>query len=466
VVVLSIGDFIGRFHPVLVHLPIGILLVAVLFYFLSGQEKYKSVAPAISIALFIGMCSAIASSISGFLLSKTAAYEEPLLSRHQWSGIATTVVAVAAWVLYSKQFRQLKGVMLLLSLLIIITGHFGGSLTHGDDYLFASGDKNKKPAAPHKLIPDVQQAVAYTDIIKPLLQAKCYSCHGTAKQKGKLRLDEPDYILQGGKNGKIFIAGNTGESELLQRIVLPHDNKEHMPPKEKPQLTKDEIALLHWWINTGASFTEKVTALPQPANIKPVLAALQSGKKNEEVVMSYIPEAEAEKADETAIKKLRERGVAITSVAQTSNYLAASFIAVDSITIKDVELLIPLSKQLIWLKLGNSNCTDAAMDLVGKLTGLTRLSLENTAITDSAFKQLKSLNRLQYLNVAGNTITAAGLEQLKDIKPLKNLYVYKTGVSAAGFASLKKVFPQAVIDTGGYKVPVLSTDTTLVTSPK
>ncbi len=465
-VVLSIGDFIGRFHPVLVHLPIGILLVAILFYFLSGSEKYKSIAPAINIALFIGMCSAIASSISGFLLSKTAAYEEPLLSRHQWFGIATTVVAVAAWVLYSKHFRQFKWLMILLSLLIILTGHFGGSLTHGADYIFSSGNKNEEIIVPQKLIPDVQQAIAYTDIIQPLLQAKCYSCHGTAKQKGKLRLDEPDYILQGGKNGKIFIPGNTGESELIQRILLPHDNKEHMPPKEKPQLTKDEIALLHWWINSGASFTEKVTALPQPQNIKPVLAALQSGKKNEVIDVSYIPGETVEKADEVTIKKLRDRGVAITSVAQNSNYLSASFIAVDSITIQDIELLIPLSKQLIWLKLGNSNCTDATISTIDKLAGLTRLSLENTAITDNAFKQLKNLSRLQYLNVAGNNITIAGLEQMKEVKQLRNLYVYKTNISATDFANLKKIIPQTMIDTGGYVVPTLNSDTTLVTKPK
>jgi uncharacterized membrane protein/mono/diheme cytochrome c family protein len=466
VIALSIGDFIGRFHPVLVHLPIGILLLAVLFYFLSRREKYKSIAPAISIALFVGMCSAIVSSISGFLLSKTAAYEEPLLSRHQWFGIATTVLAVAVWALYSKHFRQFKWLMILLSLLVIITGHFGGSLTHGADYIFSTGDKNEELAAPQKLLSDVQEAIVYTDIIKPMLQAKCYSCHGTSKQKGQLRLDEPDYILQGGKNGKIFIAGNTGESELLQRIVLPHDNKEHMPPKEKPQLTKDEIALLHWWINTGASFANKVKTLPQPQNIKPVLAALQTGKKIEEVALSYIPETPVEKADEMAIRKLRERGVAITSVAQNSNYLSASFIAVDSITIQDIELLMPLSKQLIWLKLGNSNCTDATLSAIDKLTGLTRLSVENTAITDKAFAGIKNISQLQYLNVSGNRITGAGLQQLKEIKHLRNLYVYNTGVSASDFLSLKKMLPQTVIDTGGYNVPILRTDTSLVKAPK
>jgi Leucine-rich repeat (LRR) protein len=223
---------------------------------------------------------------------------------------------------------------------------------------------------------------------------------------------------------------------------------------------------LHWWINTGASFTEKVAVLPQPQNIKPVLAALQSGTKNEEIAVSYIPEATVDKADETTIKKLRERGVAITSVAQNSNYLSASFIAVDSITIQDIELLVPLSKQLIWLKLGNSNCTDATINTIDKLTGLTRLSLENTAITDNAFKQLKNLSRLQYLNVAGNNISTAGLEQLKEVKQLRNLYIYKTSFSAPGFANLKKLFPGTMIDTGGYIVPILNSDTTLVTKPK
>jgi len=467
-VLLTIGDFIGRFHPLLVHLPIGILLLAVLLHYLSKKEKYHLITPAVRIALFWGMCSAIASAISGFLLSKTAEYEEPVLSRHQWLGIATAAVALLAWVLHKRNNRHLQWMLPLLVLLIVITGHLGGSLTHGSDYLTRSFSSAASGAVEEKqtVIPDVQQAVVYTDIIQPMLQAKCYSCHGTTKQKGKLRLDGPDFILQGGKSGNTIVIGKKDESELVKRIQLAHDNKKHMPPKEKPQLTKDEIALLQWWISNGADFKKRVADLPQPERIKPVLAALQNGKKKEETELSYIPETPVEKADEVAINRLKEIGVSIVPVSQNSNYLSANFVAVDSITRENIELLLPLSKQLIWLKLGNTQCTDSAITGIGKLTSLTRLSLENTTITDKGLLQLKEFVQLRYLNVSGTKITAKGLSQLTGLAQLRNLFIYKGQVSPSEFEMLRKSFPKAVIDTGGYRLAMLESDTTIVKNPK
>ncbi|HQX86001.1 MAG TPA: hypothetical protein PKV23_10970, partial [Aestuariivirga sp.] len=112
-----------------------------------------------------------------------------------------------------------------------------------------------------KPIANVQQAVVYTDIVQPILQSKCYSCHGPAKQKGKLRLDEPPFIDKGGEEGKVLIAGNAGESEMIKRLLLPLDNKDHMPPKQKSQLTKAEIELLSWWVASGAPWRPRGTAL-------------------------------------------------------------------------------------------------------------------------------------------------------------------------------------------------------------
>jgi hypothetical protein len=115
----------------------------------------------------------------------------------------------------------------------------GGSITHGSDYL----TKHFPPAT--KVIVKQKEsrylmcskALAYTDVIKPILETRCYGCHGPNKQKGKLRLDEPDFILKGGKDGKIIIAGKADESNLIERIFLPKENEDHMPPKEKAQLT-------------------------------------------------------------------------------------------------------------------------------------------------------------------------------------------------------------------------------------
>jgi uncharacterized membrane protein/mono/diheme cytochrome c family protein len=467
VCLLSITEFIGRFHPVLVHLPIGILLIAALFQLLSRKEKYQSLHTAVTVALFWGMLSAVASCISGFLLSKSDDYDEALISKHQWLGISVAVTAIIAYYLQKKNNKQVKWVMLIMSLLIIITGHLGGSITHGSDYLtkaLLSGN-DKAGGIKRKPIPNVQEAVVYTDVIKPILESRCYGCHGPNKQKGKLRLDEPDFILKGGKDGKIVVAGKADESNLIERILLPKENEDHMPPKEKSQLSKQDIELLNWWVNGGADFNKKVKELSQTEKIKPALLALQTGEVQEKVSAGDIPEQVVEKADDKVIQQLKQRGIAILPVAQNSNYLSANFVAVDSVTEKDLQLLDPIKKQLIWLKLGNVNIADANLATVAQLTMLTRLYLERTLITDKGISQLKTLSQLQYINLVGTPVTAKGILELKTLKNIRQIYLYQTSITPGEWNDLKKAFPGAMIDTGGYRVPMLQGDTVEFTAP-
>lgn len=459
-------EFIGHFHPVLVHLPIGILLIAVLFQFLSGTEKYQTLHSAIGISLFLGMLSAVASCISGYALAQTGDYEEELIARHQWLGIATAVVSMLAYFLYKNKVVFLKWVMLAMGVLIIITGHLGGSITHGSGYLTRAlstkdGSSNTTVLKP---IADVQEAQLYAEVVKPILQSKCYSCHAAEKQKGKLRLDEPGFIEKGGKNGRVIAAGNTDESEMIKRILLPAENEDHMPPKEKPQLSKEDIALLHWWVSSGASFDKKVKGVTQNDRIKPLLAALQSGRASPEKEMSAIPAKPVEKAKEADMQKIKALGVVIVPVAENSNYLSANFITANFID-KDLSLLEPLKAQLIWLKLGNTKISDDALPAVAKLSNLTRLYLENTGITDAGLEKLKALSQLQYLNLVGTKITASGVLQLTGLKNLTQLYVYKTGVAGLDHQQLKAAFPKATIDTGGYRTQMLATDTQKVKPP-
>ncbi len=262
----------------LVHLPIGILLLAAVFHFLSYKKKFEVLQPAVKTSLLLGMLAAIVSCISGLVLANNGEYEEALVSKHQWFGIGVAVAAIVAYLFALKNSLFVKWMMPLLVLLIMVTGHLGGSITHGEGYLTQSlSSAGTGSAVISKAIPDVQQAVAYNDIIQPILQARCYNCHGPNKQKGKLRLDEPSFIDKGGEDGKIIVAGSAGESEMIKRLLLPLDNEDHMPPKEKPQLTKAQIELLNWWVNSGGDYHKKVAELNQPEKVKPYLAALQNG---------------------------------------------------------------------------------------------------------------------------------------------------------------------------------------------
>jgi uncharacterized membrane protein/mono/diheme cytochrome c family protein len=463
---LTITEFISHFHPVLVHLPIGILLISVCFQFLSQKEKYKSLNVAIGISLFLGMLSAISSCITGYLLSNSGEYDGQTVSQHQWLGIATAIISIIAYYFYKTENLFLKWIMLLMGILIIITGHLGGSLTHGSGYLTKGlfGNDKTNSATLTKPIANAQEAVLYSDIVQPILQSKCYSCHNENKQKGKLRFDAPNYILKGGEDGVILIAGKADESEMIKRALLSVDNESHMPPKEKPQLTLQEIDILHWWISSGADFTKKVKAFPQNDKIKSTLLALQSPTKNEVIKTVSIPEKLVNKATDSTLQKLKALGVVIIPVAKNNNYLSANFITAN-FTAKDLQLLESIKEQLIWLKLGNTKISDSGLAAISKLTNLTRLYLENTGVTDIGIAYLKTLSQLQYLNVTRTKVSANGILQLNNLKNLQEIFLYKSAVTSSDYVNLKKIFPVPTIDTGNYKIEFLATDTMLVKPP-
>lgn len=468
---LSITEFLGHFHPLLVHLPIGILLTALLMQWLSRKEKYASLKPAIPIVLLWGTIAALVSCITGYLLSISDDYDKDLVSWHMWMGIG---VALVSLMLYAKErnpaFAIDKRILSIgLLILVFVTGHLGGSLTHGSDYLSKPlhniFSDDTLSTATIKPIANVQEAIAYNDIIKPILETKCYSCHNANKQKGGLRMDDSLKLMKGGKDGKIIEPGNADESEMIKRLLLPVDNEDHMPPKEKPQPTEQQIALLHWWINNNADFTKKVKELDQPDKIKPILLALQ---KTTEIKKEStdIPKNAVEKADEKVLDQLREKGVIVLPVAQNNNYLMASFVTDTIVDKGDLQLLLQLKKQLIWLKLDETNVDDAGMQIIAQLTNLIKLDLSHTNITDNGLPQLQSLTNLQYLNLVGNKISAQSLLQLKNLNKLQSLYLYQTNVAKNDLPSLKNAFPKTVIDSGDYLIPMLATDTSLVKEPK
>jgi len=461
-------QFLGHLHPVLVHLPIGILLLACFFQLLSAREKYIHLEHAISITLCWGMISAIASCITGYILSGSGDYDEDLVAKHQWLGISVAVVSALYYFLYRYRVRvKYKWILAVgLIFLIAVTGHLGGSLTHGSDYLTAAF-KNisaEDTVQARKPIPDVQQVVAYTDIIQPLLQSKCYGCHGPNKQKGKFRMDQPDLLMKGGKDGIVITAGKADESELIKRILLEKADEHHMPPKEKPQLTEKEIDLLHWWVASGASFSKKTIELAQSEKMKTILLSLQH-TATEKKQIADVPSAPVERADEKAIEKLRAMGVVLIPVAANSNYLSASFVTAARASDKDMQLLLPLKKQLVWLKLSDTKITDSAIKIISQCTNLSRLQLDSTGITDKGLKNLSALTQLQSLNLVDTKISAAGLMFLKNLDALREVYVYRTGVKGGEWATIRKALPKVTIDTGGYIVPLFETDTMIVKPP-
>jgi uncharacterized membrane protein len=459
--------FIGRFHPLLVHLPVGILLLAACFQWASHKEKYHSLKTAARIALFWGMLTAVASCITGYLLSLEGEYEEALVDKHQWLGISVALVAAVAYYLHKKNNQWLNGVVALMCLLVVITGHLGGTLTHGEGYLTQAflPENNTKETTKIKPIANVQEAVAYTDIVQPILESKCYGCHGRNKQKGKLRMDDINAFAKGGKHGEVFVPGKADESELMKRLALPRHEEGHMPPKEKPQPTPQQMELLQWWINCGASFDKKVNQLHQPEKIKPLLLALQNPGASQAVQNNWLPEKEVVKADEVVVGKIRAVGVAVVPVSRNRNYLSVSFIAAGEIKEETWKLLVALKEQLVELRMGAGNLSKTGLTQLALCTGLRKLYLNNTSVTDNDLAGLKTLTQLQYLNLVNTKVTAQGLLSLAGLKELSVIYLYKTGVAKADWASLQQAFPKMRLDSGGYTVETLPGDTSELKKP-
>lgn len=460
---------IGRLHPLLVHLPIGILLLSALFYFLSRKPRFNTLDTAVSISLLIGFLTALLSVITGYGLSLNGDYADTAVAKHQWAGIVTVALTGLVWYLRVRKNTLEMASWFLMLAGLFLTGHWGGSLTHGEGYLggiFRSGEDSLAVYAP-KPIPDIEEAIVYTDMIQPILEARCYSCHGPNKQKGKLRLDQPDLIIKGGEEGKVISPGNPEQSALVERLFLPAGDKDHMPPREKPQPGSQELALLHWWVKNGGSFTQKVKEAKKDEKIGPVLAFFREAKPQQaQVVESYLPVEQVPAADTRVLKALFQKGWSVVSVAQGSQFLIANAIGTDTLDKEGWELLEKISPQLFELKLGYSKVRDADLSRLAVFRNLSKLSLNNTAVSDKGLSSLQGLTRLKYLNLSQTNVTPSGLRVLSSLKELHQLYLYREGISGKEWLEKGSGLRNVIIDTGGYKVPTLASDTVELTAPR
>jgi uncharacterized membrane protein len=472
--------FFGHFHPVVVHLPIGMLMIAAILEYISRKKGLEVLQPAITPILWWGMISAVVSCIFGYLLSSSGEYNEDTLFWHQWMGISVALVALGAW--YMKKNWQNDDTMkkvyvpsiYALVILLTGTGHLGGNMTHGEDYLYAYTPEPFRSIAglpPHtsgvgarKKIENIEQALVYQDVIAPMMEQKCWSCHNSNKIKGQLRMDKPELLAKGGEHGAIFKANDPDNSEMIKRVLLDMNDEHHMPPKGKTPLTDQEISLVTWWIKNGAKFDVKVAQLKPDDKIKPILVAFAGGALVGTIAgggetISPVFNEKVSAASENDIKKLTDLNVIVMPVSKDQNYLDVNFINARTLDDSKIGLITNISDQTVWLKLGSTKVSDKSLSDISKLKNLTRLNLEHTVVSDAGIAQLKDLKYLEYINLFDTKVTDAGIAALSKLKGLKKVYCWQTKVTLAGVNALKKALPSVEVDMGWQdKLP--STDTT------
>ncbi len=259
--------FIGRFHPVLVHVPIGGVVLAGMLELLGRLPRFKDAAQANRLLLGLSAAAAATAAGCGWMLGGSGNYAAPLVDWHRWSGIGFAVACAVTWLLSLRERPRpycfsLSGTVVLL----VVTSHLGGSITHGSDFLtrFAPAPfgtrrtGERRPTSTNSAIPSLAERSVFAGLIEPILERRCSACHGPEKQKGGLRMDSYEALLRGGKDGPVLIPGKALDSPMIHRLLAPLDDDDHMPPPAKPQPTEGEIALLLWWINAGAPADGKI----------------------------------------------------------------------------------------------------------------------------------------------------------------------------------------------------------------
>lgn len=465
--------FAGHFHPVLLHLPIGVFILICI------QEAWRMVCfkrPGSEgdslFPLFFGVVSAILAVLAGFLLyhghpGDYAAQEDGIAERHLWGGLVfsalTVVVYVAkAWEISAGSRGWCYRGLLFLSVGIMgIASHDGASMTHGEDFLtkYAPEPIRKLLGLPEKQEKDpnagesAPDPVVYAELVAPILERRCVQCHKPGKVKGKLRMDSLEMLLKGGSEGPAIVAGSSADSLMIRRIQLPEDDEEHMPPKGKSDIMPHELVVLKWWIDQGAHAEKRVSELSINDEVRAALPELGAAVSLEKASSGGgAPETSGMAHD--GLKKqvadlAKQFPGAVALESQSSN--GVTFTAVSmrgKFGDEDFSRLLPLMPDLVTADFSATKISDESVALLKSATRLRQLRLAETQISDAALPHIATLPGLESLNLYGTAVGDEGVKALKSMKQLRKLYLWRTEVTPAMMEELRGALPDCEIVSG------------------
>lgn len=420
-------QFIGRFHPLAIHIPIGLLVLVPLLE-IAGKHR-ASLREAAGLVLELAFVGCLLALTLGYLLAYGSGDAGSGVTRHMWGGIVLTIGVLASvlarpWWVRGSEDRVYPALLAVTLTALLWTAHQGGSLTYGSGYLTAY----MPPPMKQVLLVDVIQRDGdaggsfYEAHIHPVLDANCVSCHGATKMSGGLRLDSYDALMRGGKQGPAIVPGKPEASLLLTRVTLPPDHKGFMPAEGRPPLKPEEITWLRAWVLQGASATATNLAgisiqAPKGLPIQPVgdySALMPEIKQMQQGLGAKLLQVSQKPSD----------GLVLYTVDVASNFGDAQ-----------LAQFAKFAPYIVEVELGRTAVTDASFATLAKFTNLRAIHLEGTAVTGNGLAKLTGLTQLTYLNLSETKVTAAALAPLKSMKNLQNVYLDNTPAQPAPAAT-------------------------------
>lgn len=430
----EIIKYLGNFHPVVLHLPIGAFLFTFLL-FISQKYLKSNFDPAVRLGLLFSFITSIITSVFGYILHLNGDYDSVLVDRHMWLAIATTILIGFVLYLHKKQkpYNHVLSSFVFASVLLTITGHNGGSLTHGKDYL-------KLPDFEKEIsIVSYDSIHVFNQVISPILDSKCVKCHNTGKSKGNLMLSSIDKILIGGEKGQIIKSNSSVDSRLYTYLNLPIDDEMHMPPDGNSQLNENEKELIKLWIDEGADFYN--------------FRKMNDDNFSKEI-LSFLPKeiASVDPPNRNDLIKLIENEFRIERISTENNFIDIKYQG-KSFKQSYLRLLSKVSDNIKRLDLSFIDLSSIDLSRLDDFDNITYLNLNNTKLTT---KKLQKLNLdIQTLILSNNNFdvsvfdkfilnpinervfaynTISDLDLTKEISANSNNKIY-FGVSLDDFAS-------------------------------
>ena len=445
------GRFVGRMHPIVVHFPIALVMLAAAVELVRSLRRQRGLSAATPLLVQVAAASGVVAAITGWLIAanERGGDDSSELFGHRWLGTVAAVLLVGlAWRVSVAAARRpdpataglgaVRFQTVALAGLVGFASHLGGEMVYGKGYLLKGLGRAVRPDPVEAVAAEAPaadttvvaaslsaNAATFRDTIEPILAARCEECHGNSKRKGGLQLvpiakafpvDREDWTIE---------PGDVAASLVVRRVELPRDDLDAMPPEGEP-LTPEQISAIKAWIAGGAEYPKD-----EPAQVAlPAVPAAPAGVGAAKAV-------EAAPVDPAAVASamaaIAARGAIVQPLFAGSPLVEVNAsLASPAWTDAELAMLEPLAGVLVTLNLARSGVTDAGVAALPPMPQLANLRLDGTAVGDAAARAMAASPRLEAINLVSTAVGDDGLAALAANRGIQRIYVWKSKVTAAG----------------------------------